>query len=110
MKHTYSNSSSILGNNNEQIYRPSSSISNNDKEPRNDILIKGGSSSSLSGYYEPKWQIRLLELEGKLKSERDGRLIDRTAARQRLDEKNQENQELVQEIERLKTNIQLTNK
>ncbi|POS87616.1 hypothetical protein EPUL_001611 [Erysiphe pulchra] len=110
MKHNYSNSSSPLGNNNEQIYRPSSSVSNADKEPRGDIIIKGGSSSSFSGYYEPKWQIRLLELEGKLKSERDGRLIDRTAARQRLDEKNQENQELVQEIERLKTNIQMTNK
>ncbi|RKF55712.1 Anucleate primary sterigmata protein B [Erysiphe neolycopersici] len=109
MKHNYSNSSSVMGNNNEQIYRPSS-VGNADKEPRNDIIIKGGSSSSFSGYYEPKWQIRLLELEGKLKSERDGRLIDRTAARQRLDEKNQENQELVQEIERLKTNMQMTNK
>ncbi|KHJ32369.1 putative microtubule associated protein [Erysiphe necator] len=110
MKHSYSTSSSILGNNNDQVYRPPSSVSNNEKEPRSDITIKGGSSSSYPGYYEPKWAIRLFQLEGKYKSEREARIMDRTAARQRLDEKNQENQELVQEIERLKSSIQMTQK
>jgi predicted nucleic acid-binding Zn-ribbon protein len=52
--------------------------------------------------YRPdlRWQVRLQELELKLKAEREARLVDRSSARQRLDETNKEKAELVAEIER----------
>jgi hypothetical protein len=52
--------------------------------------------------YRPdlRWQVRLQELEFKLKAEREARLVDRNSARQRLEETNKENAELVAEIER----------
>jgi hypothetical protein len=52
--------------------------------------------------YRPdlRWQVRLQELEYKLKAEREARLVDRSSARQRLEETNKEKAELVAEIER----------
>ena len=52
--------------------------------------------------YKPdlKWQIRLQELEYKLKAEREARKLDRSSARQRLEEKSRENAELAAEVER----------
>jgi hypothetical protein len=52
--------------------------------------------------YRPdlRWQVRLQELEFKLKAEREARLVDRSSARQRLEETNKEKAELVAEIER----------
>lgn len=54
--------------------------------------------------YKPdlRWQVRLQELEYKLKAEREARLVDRSSARQRLDEKNRENAELMAQMERSK--------
>lgn len=54
--------------------------------------------------YKPdlKWQVRLQELEYKLKAEREARKLDRNSARQRLEEKSRENAELAAEVERNK--------
>ncbi|KAL3426477.1 microtubule associated protein [Phlyctema vagabunda] len=52
--------------------------------------------------YKPdlRWQVRLQELEYKLKAEREARKLDRSSARQRLEEKSRENAELAAEVER----------
>jgi hypothetical protein len=52
--------------------------------------------------YRPdlRWQIRLQELEYKLKAEREARLTDRFSAKQRLEEKSRENAELAAQVER----------
>ncbi|PQE24911.1 Anucleate primary sterigmata B protein [Rutstroemia sp. NJR-2017a WRK4] len=52
--------------------------------------------------YKPdlRWQVRLQELEYKLKAEREARKLDRSSAAQRLREKDRENAELVAEVER----------
>lgn len=57
---------------------------------------------SESGQFKPdlRWQIRLQELEYKLKAEREARLVDRSSARQRLQEKDRENAELAAQVER----------
>ncbi|APA13937.1 hypothetical protein SS1G_11273 [Sclerotinia sclerotiorum 1980 UF-70] len=52
--------------------------------------------------YKPdlRWQVRLQELEYKLKAEREARKLDRSSAAQRLREKDRENKELVEQMER----------
>ncbi|KAA8566742.1 hypothetical protein EYC84_009272 [Monilinia fructicola] len=52
--------------------------------------------------YKPdlRWQVRLQELEYKLKAEREARKLDRTSAAQRLREKDRENKELMEQMER----------
>lgn len=52
--------------------------------------------------YKPdlRWQVRLQELEYKLKAEREARKLDRSSAAQRLREKDRENKELMEEMER----------
>lgn len=59
-------------------------------------------ASSVKEDYHPdmRWQLRLQELEYKLKAEREARLVDRSSARQRLEEKNRENAELMAQVER----------
>ncbi|KAH7138042.1 hypothetical protein B0J11DRAFT_475289 [Dendryphion nanum] len=49
---------------------------------------------------EQKWIIRLKELERRLKAEREARLLDRSGARKRLEEKQEENLELRGMLER----------
>jgi len=49
---------------------------------------------------EQRWVHRLKELERRLKAEREARLLDRRGARQRLEEKSAENQELKGQLER----------
>ena len=46
------------------------------------------------------WQVRLRELEYKLKAEREARMLDRNSAIQRLEEKSRENEELAAEVAR----------
>ncbi|KAJ5766426.1 uncharacterized protein N7511_004042 [Penicillium nucicola] len=64
--------------------------------------------SSQSGW-EPrdtsdeKWVHRLHELEKRLKSEREGRLLDRSGARKRLEERDAENQKLRDQLSRERT-------
>ncbi|KAH7370209.1 hypothetical protein BKA65DRAFT_531921 [Rhexocercosporidium sp. MPI-PUGE-AT-0058] len=61
-------------------------------------------ANSVKDDYMPdmRWQLRLQELEYKLKAEREARLVDRSSARQRLEEKNRENAELMAQVERSK--------
>jgi hypothetical protein len=54
-----------------------------------------------------RWQIRLQELEYKLKAEREARKLDRSSAMQRLEEKSRENAELAAEVERNKVRGQM---
>lgn len=54
-----------------------------------------------------RWQIRLQELEYKLKAEREARKTDRSSARQRLQEASRENAELMAEVERNKVRAQM---
>jgi len=70
----------------------------------NGTLERAGTSagSIAEDDYKPdlRWQVRLKELEYKLKAEREARKLDRNSARQRLEEKSRENAELVAEVER----------
>jgi hypothetical protein len=49
---------------------------------------------------DQKWMERLLELERRLKAEREARLLDRSGARKRLQERDAENEELRAQLER----------
>ena len=67
-------------------------------------------TSSMGGDdYTPdlRWQVRLQELEYKLKAEREARKLDRSNAKQRLDEKTRENAELAKEVERTRIRGQM---
>jgi hypothetical protein len=68
-----------------------------------------GGSGGNDDTYTPdlRWQIRLQELEYKLKAEREARKTDRSSARQRLQEASRENAELVAEVERNKVRAQM---
>ncbi|KAJ5358081.1 hypothetical protein N7541_005239 [Penicillium brevicompactum] len=61
--------------------------------------------SSHSGFdgQDEKWHHRLHELEKRLKSEREGRLLDRSGARKRLEERDAENQRLRDQLLRERT-------
>ena len=52
---------------------------------------------------EQRWVHRLKELERRLKAEREARLLDRRGARQRLEERQMENDELRQQLEHERT-------
>ena len=52
---------------------------------------------------EQRWTHRLKELERRLKAEREARLLDRRGARQRLEERQLENDELRQQLEHERT-------
>jgi hypothetical protein len=71
---------------------------------RQESTEKGATQGSSLGAeeYQPdlRWQVRLQELEYKLKAEREARKLDRNSARQRLEEKSRENAELAAEVER----------
>ena len=49
---------------------------------------------------DEKWIHRLHELEKRLKAEREGRLLDRSGARKRLEERDAENQRLRDQLQR----------
>jgi hypothetical protein len=68
-----------------------------------------GGSGGTEDTYTPdlRWQIRLQELEYKLKAEREARKTDRSSARQRLQEASRENAELAAEVERNKVREQM---
>jgi chromosome segregation ATPase len=57
--------------------------------------------------YRPdlRWQVRLQELEYKLKAEREARKLDRSSARQRLEEKDRENAELAAQVQRERSRV-----
>ncbi len=55
---------------------------------------------SAGGPGQEKWIHRLRELERRLKAEREARLLDRSGARKRLEERDAVNEELRRELER----------
>ena len=72
-----------------------------------ETLQRGGDSAASNAIQsqpiEPsqqRWIHRLRELERRLKAEREARLLDRSGARQRLEEGRQENEELRAQLER----------
>jgi chromosome segregation ATPase len=58
------------------------------------------SSASNDGPSEQRWIHRLKEMERRLKAEREARLLDRRGARQRLEERSAENEELRRMLEK----------
>ncbi|EPQ64341.1 Bgt-4826 [Blumeria graminis f. sp. tritici] len=75
---------------------------------RNDSESRAGVDRDYQSYSDPKWITRLYELEEKYKAEREARIMDRTAARQRLEEKSKDNEELLQEIEKLRVKMKMS--
>ena len=55
-----------------------------------------------TGASEQRWIHRLKEMERRLKAEREARLLDRRGARQRLEERSAENEELRMMLEKEK--------
>jgi Micro-tubular organiser Mto1 C-term Mto2-binding region/Centrosomin N-terminal motif 1 len=84
--------------------RRSNSITSRISNSRGELMIPAyhqqddGSHSSASG--QEKWIHRLRELERRLKAEREARLLDRSGARKRLEERDAVNEELRMELER----------
>ncbi|KAJ5632992.1 hypothetical protein N7490_009331 [Penicillium lividum] len=88
---TYSSSGTTLVNTNTSgatIYRTRSE--------------RSGQQSNWEGG-DDKWIHRLHELEKRLKAEREGRLLDRSGARKRLEERDHENQKLRDQLQRERT-------
>ena len=72
-------------------------------------VARPGRDSSASGSISSeKWLYRLHETEKRLKAEREGRLLDRNGARQRLAERDAENQKLREELERVRMRRRLS--
>ncbi|KAJ5999176.1 hypothetical protein N7451_006986 [Penicillium sp. IBT 35674x] len=85
---TYPSSGSTLANTNNSgamVYR-----------------TRSGQQSNWEGG-DDKWIHRLHELEKRLKAEREGRLLDRSGARKRLEERDNENQKLRDQLQRERT-------
>ncbi len=84
--------------------RRSDSIASRTSNNRGELMIPAyhqqdeRSNSSASG--QEKWIHRLRELERRLKAEREARLLDRSGARKRLEERDAVNEELRMELER----------
>jgi len=60
------------------------------------------SAAGAAGEHDQRWLHRIRELERRLKAEREARLLDRRGARERLDARQVENEELRAELEREK--------
>lgn len=62
----------------------------------------GASSQGEMPSSETRWLLRLQELERRLKNEREGRLLDRSGARKRLEEGEREKADLRKELDRMR--------
>ncbi|EPS26590.1 hypothetical protein PDE_01527 [Penicillium oxalicum 114-2] len=85
-------------------FSSSSTLTNNNNN-RNDNAagaVVPRSRSGVGGWDggDEKWVHRLHELEKRLKAEREGRLLDRSGARKRLEERDAENQRLRDQLQR----------
>ncbi len=84
--------------------RRSNSIATRISSHRGELAIPAyhpeddASTSSMGG--QEKWNHRLRELERRLKAEREARLLDRSGARKRLEERDAVNEELRMQLER----------
>ncbi|KAK6543127.1 Anucleate primary sterigmata protein B [Orbilia ellipsospora] len=77
-----------------------------DPAPENNTLAINNTIASLDDVTdenERRWILRLRELEKRLKAEREARLLDRTGAKQRLEEARNEREALKKELERTRT-------
>ncbi|KAJ5971112.1 uncharacterized protein N7479_001030 [Penicillium vulpinum] len=85
--------------------QPSQSSSSSTLANNNAGTMIPRTRSSHSGWdgSDEKWIHRLHELERRLKSEREGRLLDRSGARKRLEERDAENQKLRDQLSRERT-------
>lgn len=77
-------------------YSSSTTLNTNNKNPTS------APHTYASEPTQEKWIQRLRELERRLKAEREARLLDRSGARRRLEERSAENEELRQALEREK--------
>jgi Centrosomin N-terminal motif 1/Micro-tubular organiser Mto1 C-term Mto2-binding region len=84
--------------------RRSNSITSRISNHRGELMIPAyhqqDEASNSSGGGQEKWIHRLRELERRLKAEREARLLDRSGARKRLEERDAVNEELRMELER----------
>jgi hypothetical protein len=97
-------------NNSDQHSMRSNSISSRTSNTRGELMIAapqngnhpplGVSGTEVGGSGSEKWIHRLRELERRLKAEREARLLDRSGARKRLEERDAVNEELRMELER----------
>lgn len=81
----------------------SNSISSRTSNMRGELMIaapQNGNHPDAGGTGSDKWIHRLRELERRLKAEREARLLDRSGARKRLEERDAVNEELRMELER----------
>lgn len=88
--------------------RAGSSAGRQDSAGRQEDKTMGSiSPNSRDDDYRPdlRWQVRLQELEYKLKAEREARKLDRIGARQRLEEKDRENAELAAQVQRERSRV-----
>ena len=100
------------GNSDQRSMR-SNSVSSRTSNSRGELMIAApqngnhppmsatGSDAGAAG--QEKWIHRLRELERRLKAEREARLLDRSGARKRLEERDAVNEQLRRELEREKT-------
>ncbi|KAM5490643.1 hypothetical protein MaudMau93_002449 [Microsporum audouinii] len=72
--------------------------------PHNNIASGTGHLSPRSDASQDRWIQRLRDLERRLKAEREARLLDRSGARERLAERNAENEKLRAALERERMN------
>lgn len=84
--------------------RRSNSIVSRTSNNRGELMIPAyhqpDDGSNASSGTNDKWIHRLRELERRLKAEREARLLDRSGARKRLEERDALNEELRMELER----------
>ncbi len=99
------------GNGDERSMR-SNSVSSRTSNSRGELMIAApqngnhppmSAGSDTGGAGQEKWIHRLRELERRLKAEREARLLDRSGARKRLEERDAVNEQLRRELEREKT-------
>jgi predicted nucleic acid-binding Zn-ribbon protein len=85
-------------------HHSSSTVDTTERATSSRARSRGGEVGPSTGEEEYKpdlmWQVRLRELEYKLKAEREARMLDRNNAIQRLEEKSRENEELAAEVAR----------
>jgi hypothetical protein len=89
--------------NSDQHSMRSNSISSRTSNTRGELMIaapQNGNHPDAGGSSSEKWIHRLRELERRLKAEREARLLDRSGARKRLEERDAVNEELRMELER----------
>ena len=90
-------------NNGDQRSIRSNSISSRTSNTRGELMIaapQNGNHPDAGGPGSERWVHQLRELERRLKAEREARLLDRSGARKRLEERDAVNEKLRMELER----------